>query len=70
MDEKFQDRIDNYLLNRMDDAEKTEFLREVEQDEEKKEQLEFTQDVKESIRSREEKLQVLKQFQKDRKSVV
>ena len=63
MDEKFQDRIDNYLLNRMDDAEKTEFLREVEQDEEKKEQLEFTQDVKDSIRSREEKLQALKQFQ-------
>ena len=64
MDEKFQDRIDNYLLNRMDDAEKTEFLREVEQDEEKKEQLEFTQDVKDSIRSREEKLQALKKFQK------
>lgn len=63
MDEKFQDRIDNYLLNRMDDAEKTEFLREVEQDEEKKEQLEFTQHVKDSIRSREEKLQALKQFQ-------
>ena len=64
MDEKFQDRIDNYLLNRMDDAEKTEFLREVDQDKEKKEQLEFTQDVKDSIRSREEKLQVLKQFQR------
>ena len=64
MDEKFQDRIDNYLLNRMDDAEKTEFLREVEQDEEKKEQLEFTQDVKDCIRSREEKLQALKQFQR------
>ena len=55
MDEKFQDRIDNYLLNRMDDAEKTEFLREVEQDKEKKEQLEFTQNVKDCIRSREEK---------------
>ena len=64
MDEKFQDRIDNYLLNRMDDAEKMEFLREVEQDEEKKEQLEFTQDVKDSIRSREEKLLALKQFQR------
>ena len=63
MDEKFQDRIDNYLLNRMDDAEKTEFLREVEQDKEKKEQLEFTQEVKDAIRSREKKLQALKQFQ-------
>ncbi len=64
MDEKFQDRIDNYLLNRMDDAEKTEFLREIEQDKEKKEQLEFTQDVKDCIRSREEKLKALKQFQR------
>ncbi|MGM9708171.1 MAG: hypothetical protein ACI3ZB_00985, partial [Prevotella sp.] len=52
-----------YLLNRMDDAEKTEFLREVEQNEEKKEQLEFTQNVKDAIRSREEKLQALNQFQ-------
>lgn len=64
MDEKFQDRIDNYLLNRMDDAEKTKFLREVEQDKEKKEQLEFTQHVKDSIRSREEKLQTLALFQR------
>ena len=64
MDEKFQDRIDNYLLNRMNDVEKKEFLREVEQDEEKKDQLEFTQNVKDSIRSREEKLQALKQFQR------
>ena len=64
MDEKFQDSIDNYLLNRMDDAEKTEFLREVEQDKEKKEQLEFTQNVKDAIRSREEKLQALKQFER------
>ena len=64
MDEKFQDRIDNYLLNRMNDAEKTEFLREVEQDEEKKEQLEFSQNVTGAIRSREEKMQALKEFQR------
>ena len=64
MDEKFQDRIDNYLLNRMDDAEKTKFLREVEQDKEKKEQLEFTQNVKDCIRSREEKLNDIAQFQR------
>lgn len=64
MDEKFQDRIDNYLLNRMDDAEKARFLREVEQDVEKKKLLEFTQNVKDSIRSREEKLRALLQFQR------
>lgn len=64
MDEKFQDRIDNYLLNRMDDAEKARFLREVEQDVEKKKLLEFTQNVKDSIRSREEKLRALLLFQR------
>lgn len=62
MDEKFQDRIDNYLLNRMDEAEKAEFLREVEQDEKKKKQLEFTKNVKDCIRSREEKLKAIAQF--------
>ena len=64
MDEKFQDRIDNYLHNRMDDAETTAFLWEVEQDKEKKEQLEFTQNVKDGIRSREEKLNDIAQFQR------
>ena len=64
MNEKFQDRIDDYLLDRMDKAERVEFLREVEHDKEKKAQLEFTQDVKDSISSREEKLQALKQFQR------
>ena len=63
MDEKFQDRIDNYLLNRMNDDEKIEFLREVEQYKEKKEQLEFTQNVRDCIRSREEKLKAISQFQ-------
>lgn len=64
MDEKFQDRIDNYLLNRMNDTEKSIFLQEVEQDKEKKVQLEFTRNVKDSIRSREEKLRALDLFQK------
>lgn len=64
MDEKFQDRIDDYLLNRMNDAEKAMFLCEVEQDKEKKEQLEFTKNVKDSICSREEKLRALAQLQK------
>ena len=63
MDEKFQDRIDDYLLNRMDDAEKSEFLHEIEANKEKKERLEFTQNVKDAICSREEKLHALSQFQ-------
>ncbi|MGN0316567.1 MAG: hypothetical protein ACI4E1_01390 [Lachnospira sp.] len=64
MDKDFQDRIDDYLLNRMDDAEKVKFLQEVEQDNEKKEQLEFTKNVKDSICSRAKKLQSIKEFQK------
>lgn len=62
MDEKFQDRIDDYLLNRMTDVEKKVFLHEIEQDADKKGQLEFTRNVKDSIRSREEKLNALAQF--------
>ena len=65
MDEKFQDGIDDYLLNRMSEAEKSAFLHEVEQDDEKKKQLEFTKQVRDAIRSREEKLQVLTRFQED-----
>lgn len=64
MDEKFQDRIDDYLLDRMEDAEKEAFLQEVAQDDGKKEQLEFTKNVKDIICSREEKLRALAQFQK------
>lgn len=63
MDIKFQDRIDDYLLNRMNDADRENFLQEVEQNEEKKEQLEFTKSVKDSVCSREEKLRALAQLQ-------
>lgn len=63
MDTKFQDRTDDYLLGRMNDADKEAFLREVELDNEKKEQLEFTKNVKAAICSREEKLRALAQFQ-------
>lgn len=67
MDEKFQDKIDDFLLNRMNDAERQAFLQEVEQDSEKKEQLEFTKNVKEAIYSREEKLKVMAEFKKEYK---
>lgn len=63
MDEKFQDRIDEYLLGRMSDADKAAFLQEVKQDKEKNEQLEFTKNVKNAICSREEKLDALKDTQ-------
>lgn len=64
MDIQFQDRIDDYLLGRMSEADKEAFLQEVEQDDEKKEQLEFTRNVKEAVCSREEKLRALTEFQR------
>ena len=67
MDRQFQDRIDEYLLHgdKMPREEKEQFLREIEQDEEKKEQLEFTRNVKAAISSREEKLRRMDDFRRE-----
>ena len=69
MKKDFQDRIDEYLLGRMTDEEKAQFEAEVNQDESKKEQLEFTRNVKGAISSREDKMAKLKMMQRmyDRK---
>ena len=60
----FQDRIDEYILDRMSDKEKAQFEAEVNQDESKKEQLEFTRNVKGAICSREDKMAKLKMMQR------
>lgn len=60
----FQDRIDEYILGRMTDEEKAQFEAEVNQDESKKEQLEFTRNVKGAISSREDKMAKLKMMQR------
>ncbi len=62
MDIKFQDRIDDYLLGRMSEADRAAFEQEVAHDEEKREQLLFTRRVMDSIRSREEKRRALEQM--------
>lgn len=61
MDIRFQDIIDEYLLHgdRMSPEEREQFLGEVGQNAEKSEQLEFTENVMNVIRSREEKLREL-----------
>lgn len=64
MNGDFQDRIDDYLLGRMSDEEKTQFENEVGEDKSKREQLEFTQNVKSAISSREEKLKKLGEMKK------
>ena len=66
----FQDRIDEYLLHdeTMSEEEKVQFLKEIEEDAEKKEQYEFTKNVKQAMVSREEKLKAMTEFQKEMKS--
>ncbi len=66
----FQDRIDEYLLHgeTMSEEDKAQFLKEIEEDAEKREQYEFTKNVKMAMESREEKLKAMTEFQKEMKS--
>ena len=67
MDKNFQDRIDEYLLHEdtMSEEAKAQFLKEIEEDTEKKEQYEFTKNVKEALKSRGDKLKAMAEFQKE-----
>lgn len=66
----FQDRIDEYLLygDAMSEEDKAQFLKEIEEDAEKKEQYEFTKNVKQAMVSRGKKLKAMTEFQKEMKS--
>ena len=66
----FQDRIDEYLLHceTMSEEAKAQFLKEIEEDAEKKEQYEFTKNVKQAMVSRGKKLKAMTEFQKEMKS--
>ena len=66
----FQDRIDEYLLHgeTMSEEDKAQFLKEIEEDAEKRELYEFTKNVKMAMVSREEKLKAMTEFQKEMKS--
>ena len=63
----FQDRIDEYLLHSdtMSEEDKAQFQKEIEEDAEKKEQYEFTKNVKQAMVSRVEKLKAMTEFQKE-----
>lgn len=69
MNNNFQDRIDEYLLHgdAMSEEDKALFLKEIEEDEEKRELYEFTKNVKMAMVSREEKLKAMTEFQKEMK---
>ncbi|MEE0237281.1 MAG: hypothetical protein UD961_14150 [Bacteroidales bacterium] len=64
MKKDFQDRIDEYILDRMSDEEKAQFEAEVSHDESKREQLDFTRNVKGAISSRADKMAKLKMMQR------
>lgn len=70
MDNNFQDRIDEYLLHSdtMSEEDKAQFLKEIEENTEKKKQYEFTKNVKEALKSRGDKLKAMTEFQKEMKS--
>lgn len=69
MDNNFQDRIDEYLLhgNKMSEEAKAQFLKEIEEDSEKKEQYELTKNVRMAMVSRGEKLKAMSEFRKEMK---
>lgn len=62
MGKDFQDKIDNFMFDRMSTDEKIQFEAEINQDKSKKEQFEFTQNVKKAISSRQEKMDRLKEM--------
>ena len=65
MKEEIQDEIDDYLLDRMPNEDCLAFEKEVETDSELKEQLEYTERLKQALKSRSEKLALMKEWEKD-----
>lgn len=61
----FQDRIDDYLLDRMSDEEQRRFETDAAEDTELKEQLKFTETVQQATRSRNEKLAAMEEWKDD-----
>lgn len=62
MKKNFQDRIDDHILGRMSAEDRVEFEKEISLDRDKKEQLDFTINVKRAICSREEKLKQIEKM--------
>lgn len=67
MDYNFQDRIDKYLLHgdNMSEEAKAQFLKEIEEDAEKKEQYELTKNIRKALKSRGDKLKAMAEFQEE-----
>lgn len=62
---EFQDRIDDYLLDRLSDEERKSFETDAAEDAELKEQLQFTETVQQATKSRNEKLAAMEEWKDD-----
>lgn len=62
---EYQDRIDEYLLNRMTEEERRAFEKEVETDAELKDQLEYSDEVRRLVIDRNEKLAAMREWDKE-----
>ena len=62
---EFQDRIDDYLLGRMSDEERNSFESDAAEDAELKEQLQFTETVRQATKSRNDKLAAMEEWKDD-----
>ena len=67
MNQDIQDRIDQYLLHgdTMSEEDKAHFLKEIEEDAEKRDQYEFTKNLKAALVSRDQKLKAIAEFQQE-----
>lgn len=65
---EYQDRIDEYLLNRMTEEERQAFEKEVENDADLKDQLEYSNEVRRLVIDRNEKLAAMKEWDREYKS--
>lgn len=61
----YQDKIDDYLLNRMQEEERQAFEKEVYENAELQEQLEYTRSVREAVTSRSEMLAAMREWEND-----
>lgn len=61
----YQDKIDDYLLNRMPDEERLAFEKEVCENADLRKQLEYTRSVREAVTSRSEMLAAMREWEND-----
>ncbi len=62
---EYQDDIDDYLLNRMSEEQQLAFEKEINRNPELQEQLDFTKNSVRALKSRNDKLAALKEWEKD-----